>query len=765
MTHVVVNLASVAGSADPGDRIRFRAPRPRAARDGSSVITNSWEEFPAATEITVELEPGITEYQIVNSWPSKPATILVPESGVHSLHELVETSDMYDASGREFFLRQINDARNRSEVAASNAASSESAAGLSASEAKGFRDEAASSQAAAGVSAQEAAASAAGLSEARSSAEASAASASESASSASQSASEAFDSASRAGASAEAAAASEEASAGSESTAVDAASRAGDSADSAARSAESASGSAESAAADSGRAAVSQSEAQEAALTALDAESGASESRAAAAASQEAASASEVAAASSASEAASSASKASEGADTATQQASAAARYAETAGSEAGRATSEADRAFESAERATTVAFGDIPEASEDARGLVKLSGDLGGSADAPTVPGLSDKLDSSEAVADVSPGVVVRRGGSGEVSVPREPSAATDAVSRGYVDGLVAGKADLVEGRVPSSQIPGVALTKPQVVSDRAGMLGLTAEEGDVAVITEGDDKGTYMLGDGDPSVFESWVRLASPDSAVSSVNGQTGDVNLSASNVGAAPSFHEHQARDVWDASGETVQSVLDSHELKVREIDGLKSGKLDKSEVSPANYGGMVVRRQADGHITSTDYYFSLQMLLDTLESQPTALASLWAAQQLSKEAIEAEVSQDNTPGKVVRRQDDGHIISANYSSGQQVFDTLKSQPKALASLWAAQQVANDAVDKKFKADVSSTLTNGSIPRRTASGTINAADPQYSAEVATKSYVDARTPKIERVGSLPSSPDPSTIYLVTG
>lgn len=121
---------------------------------------------------------------------------------------------------------------------------------------------------------------------------------------------------------------------------------------------------------------------------------------------------------------------------------------------------------------------------------------------------------------------------------------------SIGQVTGLqtaLDGKASLVGGLIPTSQLPAVALTKPQVVADRAGMLALTAQEGDVAVITAGADKGTYMLGPGSPTVFESWVALATPTDAVTSVNGQTGVVQLAAGNIGAAPSAHTHSYSDI--------------------------------------------------------------------------------------------------------------------------------------------------------------------------------------------------------------------------
>lgn len=105
-----------------------------------------------------------------------------------------------------------------------------------------------------------------------------------------------------------------------------------------------------------------------------------------------------------------------------------------------------------------------------------------------------------------------------------------------GDVGDALAAKADLVQGVIPTSQIPAVALTKPFSVTDRDAMLALDAQEGDVAIITEGEDRGSYMLGDGDPGVFESWVPLAVPQDTVTSVNGQTGTVVLGAGDVGAA-------------------------------------------------------------------------------------------------------------------------------------------------------------------------------------------------------------------------------------
>ena len=274
------------------------------------------------------------------------------------------------------------------------------------------------------------------------------------------------------------------AAAGSESVAVTKAGEADTSAD-AAKVSEDAAKASESAAAGSASAAASDRAA-------------ASVSATAAKSSEDAAKASESAAKQSETSASSSATAAADARDSAQAFAGSAQTQAQAAQSQADRSKTEADRAAVSAAQAADAAATGVPDATTSAKGKVRLAGDLAGTADAPTVPGLANK-------------------------------------------------ADLVGGQVPTSQLPAVALTKPSLAADRAALLAMDAQEGDVAVITAGADKGTYMLGNGAPSAFASWVKLVSPDAPVQSVNGQTGTVNLSASNVGAAPASHTHTVAQV--------------------------------------------------------------------------------------------------------------------------------------------------------------------------------------------------------------------------
>lgn len=101
-----------------------------------------------------------------------------------------------------------------------------------------------------------------------------------------------------------------------------------------------------------------------------------------------------------------------------------------------------------------------------------------------------------------------------------------------GIVDEL-AGKAPVVNGKIPSSYIPSIALGHAVSVADEAAMLALTDVEvqpGDMAVRPDGN----FFLNSLPPSVLGNWQKLAEA-AVVSSVNGFLGDVVLGPGDVGA--------------------------------------------------------------------------------------------------------------------------------------------------------------------------------------------------------------------------------------
>jgi hypothetical protein len=123
--------------------------------------------------------------------------------------------------------------------------------------------------------------------------------------------------------------------------------------------------------------------------------------------------------------------------------------------------------------------------------------------------------------------------------------------------------KADLVDGTIPTSQIPAVAITEYLgEVANEAAMLALTGQRGDWCIRT--DLSMVAVLNADAPTVLASWTLLEYPGAPVASVNGQTGLVVLAAADVDAeaegAVENHEIEFNhaNIPDPDGQTEQRV---------------------------------------------------------------------------------------------------------------------------------------------------------------------------------------------------------------
>jgi hypothetical protein len=106
---------------------------------------------------------------------------------------------------------------------------------------------------------------------------------------------------------------------------------------------------------------------------------------------------------------------------------------------------------------------------------------------------------------------------------------------------GAAAGVATLDGGgKVPTSQLPSLAITETFPVASQAAMLALTAQKGDVAVRT--DQHRSYILAVDDPTVLANWLWMETPTDLVLSVDGRVGVIDLS----------------DRYDASGAAAAAV---------------------------------------------------------------------------------------------------------------------------------------------------------------------------------------------------------------
>ena len=89
-------------------------------------------------------------------------------------------------------------------------------------------------------------------------------------------------------------------------------------------------------------------------------------------------------------------------------------------------------------------------------------------------------------------------------------------------------------DGKLSESVIPRVAITDTFVVNGEAEMLALsTAEVGDIAIRTDVSE--TFILQAEPYSTLDNWKQILSPTGGVTSVNGKTGAVTITASDLNA--------------------------------------------------------------------------------------------------------------------------------------------------------------------------------------------------------------------------------------
>lgn len=86
--------------------------------------------------------------------------------------------------------------------------------------------------------------------------------------------------------------------------------------------------------------------------------------------------------------------------------------------------------------------------------------------------------------------------------------------------------------GKLPTSQVPSLAITDTYVVTNPADRLALTlADRGDVAIVTS--ENKSYILQVEPYSVAGNWKLILTPTSPVNSVNGQTGNISLTTTDI----------------------------------------------------------------------------------------------------------------------------------------------------------------------------------------------------------------------------------------
>ena len=98
-------------------------------------------------------------------------------------------------------------------------------------------------------------------------------------------------------------------------------------------------------------------------------------------------------------------------------------------------------------------------------------------------------------------------------------------------------------DGKISETLLPKIAITDTHVVADEAEMLALTAEKGDVAI--RSDLNRSFILKQAPADNLANWLELKSPECTVFSVNGKTGDIVLSTTDVKEGESLYYTEER----------------------------------------------------------------------------------------------------------------------------------------------------------------------------------------------------------------------------
>lgn len=97
--------------------------------------------------------------------------------------------------------------------------------------------------------------------------------------------------------------------------------------------------------------------------------------------------------------------------------------------------------------------------------------------------------------------------------------------------------------GKLDTAVLPAIAITEVFTTNSETSMLALAAQTGDVCIRT--DVNKSYILSANTPSVLNAWIELRTPTDSVLSVNGKTGAVVLTTSDIAEGSKLYYTEAR----------------------------------------------------------------------------------------------------------------------------------------------------------------------------------------------------------------------------
>lgn len=229
--------------------------------------------------------------------------------------------------------------------------------------------------------------------------------------------------------------------------------------------------------------------------------------------------------------------------------------------------------------------------------------------------------------------------------------------------------------GKLPTSVLPALAIGETFVVNTQAAMLALAAQRGDVAVRT--DQSRTYILSSDSPSTLVDWAEVLVPAAPVQAVNGKTGNVVLTTTDIAEGSNLYYTTVRVQADAPNVTLGTA-----------SGLTIG----------GAGGQVLNLALATGATSGAMSGADKTKLDGIASGATANASnaflLARSNQTGEQGIETVTGlQAAIDAKTTTTYVDGRIAAvvgtapANLDTLQEIAAQLANDESAASALTTA------------------------------------------------------------------------------
>lgn len=287
--------------------------------------------------------------------------------------------------------------------------------------------------------------------------------------------------------------------------------------------------------------------------------------------------------------------------------------------------------------------------------------------------------------------------------------------------------------GKVPTTQLPAIALTDVYSVANEAAHLALTAQEGDVAVRT--DLNKSYVHNGGTAGTMADWTELLTPTDTVLSINGQTGAVSLDQDDVPDGATYKRYSQTEKTKLAGIASGATANSSDAtllnrtnhtgsqEISTVTGLQTA-LDGKAASSHTHD--------DRYYTETEIDTALALKADAADVPATIVESLVAGTNVTID--------DTDPANPV--------ISATGGGGGGAVDSVNGQTGAV--VLDADDIDDGSTTNKFTTASDIAKLAGIESGATADMTGAEIKIAYEAEADTNAYTDAEKTKLAGVAT---------------